>query len=126
MLTAIAAFAEAFVNPVAPLLVLAAALLLPHRWLVRGLAGLLGCGLAFLAYLDERATVLPLALLGGALALLLHAEIALHLIVPVLRWLHHCVVTAWELAWLVRAMLGRLWWRARPSSPLPPGKDGTP
>jgi hypothetical protein len=126
LLTAVAAFAEAFVNPVAPLLALTAALFVPRPWLVRGLAALVGSVLAVLAHLDEPATVMPMAMLGGSLALLLHAEIALHLILPVLRWLRHCVVTAWELLWLARAVLGRLWLRARPGGSLPPEKDGAP
>ena len=126
MLTTVAAFAEAFVNPAMPLLILAAALLMPHAWLVRCLAVTLGFGLGLLAWLGERASVLPLAMLGATLALLLHAEIALHLIVPTLRWLRRCVVTTWELLGLVRTMLGRLWPRPRPDGPAPPGKDETP
>ncbi len=126
MLTAVAAFAEAFVNPMSPLLILTAAMLVPQPSLVRCLAAALGCGLGLLAYLDDRAGPLPLAMLGGAAALLLHAEIALHLILPVLRWLRHCVVTTWELAWLAITMVRRLWVRDRPGSPLPPEKDGMP
>ena len=70
---------------------------------------------------------LPLAMVGGALAFLLHAEIALHLILPGLRWLWRCMTTGWELAWLVLAMLGRLWPpRSRPGGGAPPEKDRTP
>jgi hypothetical protein len=125
LLTAVAAFAEAFVNPAVALLVLLAALGLPRAWQVRCLAAILGCGLGLLAWLGERASVLPLAMLGGALALLLHAEIALHLLAPALRWLARCVVTAWELLGLLRAMLARLWPRPRPEPPEPPGPDAT-
>ena len=82
--------------------------------------------LALLASLDDGTGELPLAMVGAVLALLLHAEIALHLILPGLRWLRHCVVTAWELAWLVLAMMGRLLSRPRSRSPAPPEKDRAP
>lgn len=126
MLTAIAAFAEAFVNPLAPLLVLGAALLVPRRWLLRMAAGAVGCVLALLANLEEGAGELSVAMLGATVALLLHTEIALHLILPGLRWLRHCVATAWELTWLVFAMVGRLWSRPRPHGSAPPEKDRAP
>ena len=105
MLTAIAAFAEAFTNPLAPLLALGAALL---------------------AGLDDGFGEPPLAMVGAVLALLLHTEIALHLILPGLRWLRHCVVTAWDLAWLVLAMMSRLLPRPRSHGPAPPEKDRAP
>ena len=126
MLTAIAAFAETFVNPLAPVLTLGMALVLPSRWQVRLVAGAAGCVFATLANLDLGPADLAMAMLGGALALLLHAEIALHLILPGLRWVRHCVVTTWELAWLVFAMFGRLWARPRPQAPAPREKDGAP
>lgn len=123
MLTAIAAFAEAFVNPLAPLLVLAAALFVPRRWLVRAIAAAVGCVLAILANLELGPGELILAMLGAVLALLLHTEIALHLILPMLRWLRHCVTTTWELGWLMLAMMSRLRVRSPPRAPLPPDKD---
>ena len=126
MLTAIAAFAEAFTNPLAPLLALGAALLVPYGWLARLVAGMAGCLLALLAGLDDGFGEPPLAMVGAVLALLLHTEIALHLILPGLRWLRHCVVTAWDLAWLMLAMMSRLLPRPRSHSPAPPEKDRAP
>jgi hypothetical protein len=134
LLTAIAAFAEAFVNPLAPAVALALALLLPGRGgLVRLAAGGAGCVLGSAAHLGEGLGVLLLSALGGAAALLLHAEIALHLIAPLLRWLRHCLVTGWELVGLAAAALLRLLrgpgeaGRAPPPppSPSPPGEDRT-
>ena len=61
-----------------------------------------------------------LAMLGAVLALLLHTEIALHLILPMLRWLRHCVATTWELGWLMLAMMSRLWVRSPPRAPSAP------
>ena len=126
MLTAIAAFAETFTNPLAPVLALGAALLVPYGWLARLVAGMAGCLLALLAGLDDGFGEPPLAMVGAVLALLLHTEIALHLILPGLRWLRHCVVTAWDLAWLVLAMMSRLLPRPRSHGPAPPEKDRAP
>ena len=125
VLTAIAAFAEAFVNPVAPLLVLGAALLVANPWLVRAWAAVIGGLMPLASRLGEDGTELALAMLGAAAAALLHAEIALHLIVPVLRWTGRCLVTAWELGWLMLAMLHTLWRSLRRQPPAPPGKDGS-
>jgi hypothetical protein len=126
VLTAIAAFAEAFTNPLAPLLVLGIALLVGKPWLVRALAVGAACVLALVAHLDHTGGEFVLAMLGAAAALLLHAEILLHLILPGLRWLWRCLVTASELAWLMLAMLRTLWHRPRPRAPSPPKKDRTP
>ncbi len=123
MLTAIAAFAEAFVNPLAPALMLGAALLVPARWQVRVAAVGLGGLLALPARLGVGYGELSLAMLGAMLALLLHAEIALHLVLPFLRWIRNCAVAAWELAWLVLTMLRRLWHRPALGRSPPPGKD---
>jgi hypothetical protein len=123
LLTAIAAFAEAFVNPLAPLLVLAAALFLRRRWLVHAIAAVVGCLLGILANLELGPGDLVLAMLGAILALLLHTEIALYLVLPALRWLRHCAATTWELGWLMLAMMSRLWARSPPQIPSPPDKD---
>ena len=46
---------------------------------------------------------------------------------PALRWLYRFVTTAWELAWLMLAMLrGLLWRRHRQDPPGPTEKDRTP
>lgn len=126
VLTAIAAFAEAFVNPLAPLLALGAAFLVANRWRVRAILAGAGCLVPLAGHLDQGVVPLALAMLGAATAFLLHAEIALHLIVPVLRWSWRCLVTAWELAWLTLAMFRSLMYRARPRRPAPPEKDRTP
>jgi hypothetical protein len=126
LLTAIAAFAEAFANPLAPVLALGAALLVPNRRLLRIVAGAAGVLLAFVAHIEDGPGDRALAMLGAASALLLHTEIALHLILPGLRWLWRCVATAWELAWLVLVMMGRLWARPRRHGPGSPEKDRAP
>ena len=82
--------------------------------------------LAVLTNHEEGANELILSMLGAALALLLHAEIALQLTLPGLRWLLRCVATGWELAWLVLAMMGRLLSRARRPAAAPPEKDRVP
>ena len=126
MLTAIAAFSEAFVNPIVPLLTLTTAFLVARRWLVRVLAGAAGCALSVIAHLDEAAGEVALMAAGSASAFLLHGEISLHLVLPTLRWLHRFVTTAWELAWLALAMLRRLWRPRRPHAPGPTKEDRTP
>lgn len=126
MITAIAAFAEAFINPLAPLLALGTASFVHSQWLLRLVAALAGCLLALMAHFGAGFAELSLSMLGAALALLLHAEIALHLILPGLRWLRRCAATAWQLAGLVLAMTSRLWPRPRPDGPAPPRKDRTP
>jgi hypothetical protein len=120
VLTAIAAFAEAFVNPVAPLLALGIALLVARTWLVRVLAAGVGCVLPVAAHLEHAGVELVLAMLGAASALLLHAEIALHLVLPAIRWAWRCLVTTWELALLMLAMLRRLWPPTHRQPPAPP------
>ena len=108
MLTVTAAFAEAFVNPLAPLLALGAGALLPTRWQARLAAAAAGAALGLPGHLAAGAAEAVLSAVGAALALLLHAEIALHLLLPFLRWVRHCIVTALELAALTRAILVRL------------------
>jgi hypothetical protein len=127
VLTAIAAFSEAFVNPIVPLLTLALASLVARRWLVRALAAAAGCAGALATHLGDPAGALALETAGSAAAWLLHGEIALHLVLPALRWLYRFVTTAWELAWLMLAMLrGLLWRRHRQDPPGPTEKDRTP
>jgi hypothetical protein len=126
VLTAIAAFAEAFVNPLAPLLALGAALVVANHWRVRAILAGAGCLVPLAGHLDEGFAVLAPAMLGAAAAFLLHAEIALHLVFPVLRWTWRCLVTAWELVWLTLAIFRSLLHRAHPRRPQPPEKDRTP
>ncbi len=125
MLTAIAAFAEAFVTPIAPLLALAIALLVPTAWLARVLIAAAGALLPLAAHVEHSGAELVLTMLGAAVALLLHAEIVLDLVLPILRWLRRCLVAAWELAWLMLAMMHGLYRRPRGRRPAPPGKDRT-
>jgi hypothetical protein len=108
LLTATAAFAEAFGNPIAPALVLCLALLLPRpRW-VRAAAAALGCAMAVPTLLPAAtAAEAALALAGAVAALLLYAEVALHLVLPCFRFGWRCAVTAWELCRLVAGFLFR-------------------
>jgi hypothetical protein len=117
LLTAIAAFAEAFVNPLAPILAFALAVLVQRPAYVRLMAGACGALLSAFADLHSGPVDLGLALTGGAAALLLHAEIVLHLILPLLRWVRRCLVAAWELTWLVLSVMSRLIRRGEPGSP---------
>ena len=109
MFTALAAFAEAFGNPIAPALVLCLALVLARPWHLRLAAAGLGC-VAALPDLHRTATTPELALtvLGAVLALVLYAELMLHLVMPGLHFAWRCVLATWELAGLlVGALLGR-------------------
>ena len=116
MLTAIAAFAEAFTNPLAPLLVLGLALLVARPWLVRALAVGAGCVLSLAGPPRARAGgELVLSMLGAAAALLLHAEIAA---APDPARAALAVALSWSppgsWAWLMLApMLRTLWHRPR-------------
>ena len=90
MLTAIAAFAEAFVNPLAPILALVSALMIRRPAVVRIGAALAGGLTGVPGHLGEVPLHLLWSMLGAAAAWLLHAEIALHLIAPLLRWMARC------------------------------------
>jgi hypothetical protein len=113
LITAIGAFAEAFTNPVALAIVMALAFLLRPPWQLRLGASVLGALLALLSLLPVS---LPpaesaLLLLGSIAAMLLYAEVALHLVLPACRLARRLVLTAWELALDARALLlddGRL------------------
>jgi hypothetical protein len=108
LLTAIAAFAEAFGNPVAPALVLGLALLLPRAGWVRAAAAALGCAMAVPILLTATtAAEAALTLAGAVAALLLYAEVMLHLVLPCFRFGWRCAVTAWELCRLVAGFLFR-------------------
>lgn len=123
MFTALAAFAEAFGNPLAPALVLCAALLLTNPWHLRAAATALGClsALPELA-LATSATEVALGLLGASIALVLYAEVMLHLVLPCLRLAWRCALAAWALAGLAtRAVLtAAIQPVAPPSGPEPP------
>ena len=86
MFTAPAAFAEAFGNPLAPALVLCLALLLTKPWHLRSGAAALGClaALPELAFATS-ATEVALGLLGAVVAMLLYAEVMLHLVLDTLN-----------------------------------------
>lgn len=125
MLTAIGAFAEAFVTPFVPVLVLALALWVRRPAIVRlvalvagGLAGVMGHALGVLGEVVGAA-------LGSAAAWLLHAEIALHLIAPVLRWCWRCLTTFWEITTLAFAV-ARRHLRGTPADPSEPPRGEQP
>lgn len=125
MLTAIGAFAEAFVNPVVPALALALALWVRRPKVVRltallagGLSGLVGQALGV-----HGETAWPA--LGTAAAWLLHAEIALHLVAPALRWCWRCLTTLWEIATLALGVARRQL-RGSPSGPREPPEGEQP
>jgi hypothetical protein len=108
LLTAIAAFAEVFGNPVAPALVLCLALLLPRAGWVRAAAAALGCAMAVPALLlATTAAEVALTLAGAVAALLLYAEVTLYLVLPCFRFGWRCAVTAWALCRLVAGFLFR-------------------
>jgi hypothetical protein len=108
LLTAVAAFAEAFGNPVAPALVLCLAILVPRPGWVRAAAAALGCALAVPALLlATTAAEAALTLAGAVAALLLYAEVTLHLVLPCLRFGWRCAVAAWELCRLLVGFLFR-------------------
>lgn len=98
MFTALAAFAEAFGNPLAPALVLCLALLLTKPWHLRSGAAALGClaALPELAFATSAAEVV-LGLLGAIVAMLLYAEVMLHLVLPCLRFAWRCALAVWAL-----------------------------
>lgn len=124
MLTAIAAFAEAFVNPLTPLLVVGVALLSRRAVLVRAVAVLAGGVMGTVGHLLDVTSELPWSVLGAVAAWLLHAEIALHLVAPAVRWLVRCVLSLWEITWLAFAVARRYLRGGRPDAgPPPEGKE---
>ena len=119
MLTAIAAFAEAFVNPLAPTLALVSALMVRRPAVVRVGAVVAGALTGLPGHLGEVPLHLLWSMLGAAGAWLLHAEIALHLIAPLLRWAARCVQAAWEIV-LFALAVARRYLHGAPSEPDPP------
>jgi hypothetical protein len=124
LLNAIAAFAETFVNPLAPILAFAAALVLHRAAAVRLTAAAIGGAMALLVQPGLAPAELGLSVAGAAAAMLLHAEIMVHLAVPFLRWCLRCLRSAWELARLALAVLLRL--PARTTTDERPGPDRGP
>ncbi len=126
MFTALAAFAEAFGNPLAPALVLCLALALTNSWHLRAGAAVLGClsALPELAFATSAAEVF-LGLLGAMVAMALYAELMLHLVLPCLRFAWRCALAAWALAELAtRALLTGTVKPTMPSSrPQPPDEN---
>lgn len=124
MLTAIAAFAEAFANPISPLLVLGLALLTRRAGLVRMVAALAGAATGIVGHLLDVTSDLVWSVIGATAAWLLHAEIVLHLVAPALRWAARCVLDLCEIAWLTFAVARRYLHRGPPGSGRPPrGKE---
>lgn len=123
MFTALAAFADAFGNPLAPALVLCLALLLSNTWHLRSAAVALGClsALPELPFAASAAEVV-LGLSGAIVALVLYAELMLHLVLPCGRFAWRCALAAWALAGLAtRAFLSDPVKPTAPSSrPEPP------
>jgi hypothetical protein len=129
LLTAIAAFAETFANPLAPVLVLCFALLLTSPALLRLVAAGLGSVLALPHVTGGPADEIALAMVGSTTALLLYAELMLFFVLPALRLGKRCVYAAWDLAaWIASMLLHRL--RRSPAVPSaaverdePPARD---
>ena len=124
MLTAVAAFAEAFVNPLTPLLVVGLVLLIRRAALVRAAALLVGGVVGVVGHLLDVTSELAWSVLGAVAAWLLHAEIAIHLVAPALRWLLRCVLSLCEITWLAFAVAHRYLRGGRPDAGRPPeGKE---
>jgi hypothetical protein len=104
--TALTAFAEAFGNPLAPVLVLCLALLLTNPWHLRSAAAALGClsALPELTFAPS-VTAVALGLFGAIIALVLYAEVMLHLVLPCLRFAWRCTQALWALTGLVAKAL---------------------
>lgn len=123
MLTAVAAFAEALTHPVALGLAFALALLVRDPGRLRLALALVGAALT-LPGLSTHDGGGPLtmvsAMLGGIAALLLLAELMLHLVLPVCRLAWHLVLTAWHVLQhlaAVAARAGRAMVDDRPPAP---------
>lgn len=119
MLTAVGAFAEAFVNPFAPALMLALALWVRRPGVVRLVALLVGGLTGVLGHLADMLGEIIWSALGSAAAWLLHAEIMLHLVAPILRWCWRCLTAVWEITTLAFAV-ARRHLRGPPSDPCEP------
>ena len=120
MFTALAAFAEAFGNPITPALVLCLALVLSRPWHLRMAAAGLGC-VAALPDLHRTADHARAGVdYSGAVWLWLVCRATLHLVMPGLHFAWRCVLATWELAGLlVGAILGR---QRRPPTAAPGAK----
>jgi hypothetical protein len=108
LITVVGAFAEAFGNPVAPALVLCLAILLPRPGPLRAACATLGGAMAVPGLLAAAsASEAGLILVGSVAAVLLYAEVMLHLVLPCCRFAWRCATTSWELLGLVLAFLLR-------------------
>ncbi len=128
MLTATAAFAETFTNPLAPILVLGVALLLVRPALVRLATASLGAAPILPQVTAAPAAETVLGMVGGVAAMLLYAELTLHFVLPGFRLARRCVNVAWQLTVTVATSMRHLH-RGSPvngdiNSKLPP-KDGS-
>jgi hypothetical protein len=125
LLTAVGAFAEAFVNPMVPALALALALSIGRAAVVRLLALLGGCLAGVVEHLLGVVDGIVWPALGTAAAWLLHAEIAIHLVAPVVRWCWRCLTTLWDIAALAFSVAWRHL-RGTPSEPREPPRGEQP
>jgi hypothetical protein len=122
-ITAIAAFAATFVNPLAGGMIVALALLLPAAWSLRAAAASIGAGLAYVEL--PAAPPIPevaAALAGAVLAALLWAELALHFVLPGCRFGCRLARRTGELLMLAAAALLAL--AGKPGSAAASGHDG--
>ncbi|MEJ8571805.1 hypothetical protein [Microbaculum marinum] len=106
--TALGQFAGAFVNPLAWLVMIAAALLIAKGPRSRRIAGILiglSCALPG-AVMSESVFEAGTGVLGGAAGGLLLAEVTGTLVLPVLRLLAWCAVTAGDLVGFAAVRLG--------------------
>lgn len=106
LLEAIAAFAEVFTNPAVPVVVLGVGFLLPQAGRLRLAALLLGLVFAVPALLLEPAPVAAAAaILGSCAAVLLHAEVVLHFVLPACRLVWRVTLAALRMAAMVLTSL---------------------
>jgi predicted membrane-bound spermidine synthase len=128
LLTATAAFAETFANPLALVLVVVVALLLVRPALVRLASASLGAAPILPQVTTAPAAELVLGMVGGVAAMLLYAELTLHFVLPAFRLARRCVTVVWQLTVTVPTSLRHLHRRSQVNgvitSKLPP-KDGS-
>jgi hypothetical protein len=106
LLEAIGAFAEVFTNPVVPVVVLGVGFLLPQASRLRLAALLLGLVFAVPALLQEPAPLAAAAaILGSCAAVLLHAEVVLHFVLPICRLAWRITLAALRMAAMVLTSL---------------------
>lgn len=106
LLEAIAAFAEVFTNPAVPVVVLGVGFLLPQAGRLRLAALVLGPVFAVPALLLEPTPLTAAAaILGSCAAVLLHAEVVLHFVLPACRLAWRITLAALRMAAMVLTSL---------------------